>query len=224
MPALPSPGKILRLDHIFTVGEDTKAKVRQFWSYLTGPPTASEVATIATAARSAFSGTLAPFLQSSRELTEVILTDLSSSTGNVGTDTTAVAGTRASAPLSADVCALESCKVNRRYRGGHPRMYWPFGVESDLGDVQTWHNSFVADLNAALFAYESDVAGEIGSILGGSEHVNVSFYEGFVVHTGTTGRAHNISTVRSTPVVDVIVDHHVPLGLAVQRKRLLRLA
>jgi hypothetical protein len=224
MPALPDVAKVLRLDQHFTVGEDTKAKVRSFWQYLTGPPTDSELATAAAAIRVAFGTDLAGFMVSPNELSEVILTDLTSSTAAQGSDSTPVAGTITSEPVPANCCVLESMQVARRYRGGHPRNYWPFGAATDMTDEQLWGATFASNVQAGLVSYNGAITTAIDVFGGTTTPVAVSYYEGFTPFTGPTGRVRNISTVRATPVVDPIVTIQVRRGIGSQRRRLLKLA
>ena len=51
-----------------------------------------------------------------------------------------------------------------------------------------------------------------------SDPVNVSYYEGFTVHMGTTGRARNVSTPRSSPIVDAVLGFIIQEGIATIRQ------
>jgi hypothetical protein len=224
VPALPIAPNVLRVDLHFELSEDKAAKCRFFLLYSGTAPSVSELNTFAASVGSAYNTHLSAFLHAGNIMSGVKVTDLSSSTAAVGEDATPYTGTRSGAYLSADVATLLHFTIARRYRGGHPRMYLPFGVEGDLQDQQTWTTAYATALGTAWTAFQ-DAVGAL-TWTGGTlvNLVNVSFYQGFSVHMGTTGRARNVSTPRGTAVVDQLVEFAVQLGLAAVRKRLLRLA
>src|SRR5580704_14133888 len=102
MPALPSPGKVLRFDQFFELSEDLKAKVGAFYSYLTGPPTAAELNTIAAAAQVAMATDLGGLINGLWKMSQIVITDLSSSTGASGESNTVNNGSRAGGFVAAD--------------------------------------------------------------------------------------------------------------------------
>jgi hypothetical protein len=224
MPALPDVPSVLRNALKFTIGEDTQALIRFFLAYTGAAPTNTDLATFAAAVASSYLGRLSGLPTSDRVLTEVDVTDLTSSTAARGVATTSHAGTNGGASLPADVCALESREVLRRFRGGHGRIYWPFGSEAELHDAQTWKSTFVTNMEANLVSFYIDLVSAPWSGATLTQYVTPSYYHGFTVHTGVTGRARNVPTVRTTPLVDIVVSSVVKPGIASQRKRLLRLA
>ncbi len=226
MPALPSVPNTLRIDKFFQLGADSRAKVADFWTYFTGPPTVGELNTVAAAVRLAFATDVASVMAAGYSLIETIVTDLSSPTGAVGTDSTAVAGTRAGTNvMDAAACVLRSKHINRRYRGGHSREYWPFGLSGDLGaDEQHWSGAFVTEVTEALQDLDDATTTAVNVWGNPSGPVAVSFYHGFTTHTGVTGRVRNVSTPRAAAVVDPISSVTVQSGIASQRRRLLHLA
>lgn len=224
MPALPNVPNVLRIDHVFKLYEDLNAKCRTFWKYLSGPPTNAELAAMAVGLKAAFATDLSSLMSAGYDLTNIIITDLTSPTAAQGDDPGTVAGTRSGDVIGAEAAVLQSRQIARRYRGGHPRIYWPFGVANDLADAQTWTLALTTACVTGLSNYENAIAAGIG-VWGTSDGpVNVSYYEGFHVFTGPTGRARNISNVRTTPVVDPVIGLQVPQGIAVQRNRNLHLA
>jgi hypothetical protein len=224
MPALPSVPKVLRFNVAFDLGEDLHAQCRFFKQYTGTAPAAADLTTLAAAERGLFNGNLAQLLATGLHSPSVTITDLSSPTSPVVTDSTNEPGSRGSGALPADICLLDSLQIARRYRGGHPRIYWPFGVQNDLADVQTWSDAFLAEAGGELSDYNGGIEAAVWA--GGVSliPVNVSYYEFFTVHTGTTGRARNISTPRAVPLVDRVTVGLLRKGLASQRRRLLRLA
>lgn len=226
MPALPAVPQVLRVDHGFTLSEDTHAKVHMFFRYTGTPPSNADLVTVANFLKTSWSAAGFQHNMTPEKLLETItITDLTSSTSSVGTDSaSAIDGVSTGHVLPADVAALTSWEIARRFRGGHPRAYWPFGTSEDLADDQTWNNGFLTTVVGRFNTYLGDIVTATWAGGGIHQQVSVSFYEGFTVHTGTTGRARNVSTVRLVPVVDNVVSFILRAGLASQRKRLLRLA
>jgi hypothetical protein len=224
MPALPSPGKVLRVDKFYQLSEDIKAKVGGFHLYTAAPPTSAILDTLAASLQIALATDTGALLNGLWKMTEIIITDLSSSLGAQGSSSVVNNGSRAGTFTDAAACVLEHETVARRYRGGHPRAYWPFGVAEDLQDGQTWKAAFVAACQAALTTWATDIQTDIAAVLGDGRGVNVSYYHGSTPFTGPTGRVRNISTPRVTPLVDLLTGSTVKTGVANQRRRLLRLA
>lgn len=226
MPALPPVPGVLKVEHDFGIGEDINAKVRQFWKYASSPPSVAEVTAVATAIAAAASGDIAGLFDSTRKYIQTVITDLSSSTGAQGhSGIVNTPGTRSGAALPGDTCALQSQPIARRFRGGHSRLYWPFGTGTDMTDDQTWNNTFITAVITGLEAFEGHASSSmIANGITAPAVVAVSFYEGFTVHTGVTGRARNVSTPRAAPVVDVRSTFLIHAGIATQRRRMLRLA
>lgn len=224
MPALPVVPNVIRFRLFWHIGEDLAAVCRLYQQYSGTAPTSGQLSTLAAATITSYTTHLQGEFATDRILEEVSITDLTSATAAVGLATGAVAGTRAGDTLPASLAVLQSLHIARRFRGGHARIYWPAFTQSDMQDSQTWKAASVSAFSTAAAAFITDVeaapwAG--ATILGG---VSVSFYNGFTVHTGTTGRARNVSTPRSTALVDVVSSNTVQIGIASQRKRLLKLA
>jgi len=180
--------------------------------------------TYAGAVATAYDSNLAPLASTQYHMIEALATDLSSPTAGEGTAVVDSPGTRTGTTLPADICALERLHVNRRYRGGHPRIYWPFGVAADQQDAQTWKSDFTTECLSDLDDWHAAVLAISPGSASSIEFANVSYYTGFTVHTGVTGRAKNVPTPRATPIVDAITAFSVPFGMASQRRRLLGLA
>lgn len=153
-------------------------------------------------------------------LTGVKVTDLSSSSGGVGEHSQSTAGTGNVASLPGGTSVLVNYLINRRYRGGKPRSYFPWGSETEMATRQSWVGTFITDCTSALTTYFAAV---IGLVVGGTtltSHVNVSYYEGFTVVTNpVTGRSRNVPKLRTTPVVDDILSWSVSAKPGSQRRR-----
>ena len=225
MPALPSVPKVLRLNYKFTIGEDNGALCRTFYQYTGGGATSTELSALCTAIATSANTYLIPLMTDDRTLIEVTLTDLTNPSAPVGAAVVSHAGTRGGGSiLPASAALVESSQVLRRYRGGHPRVYWPFGNTADLQDSQTWTSAFLTAALTALNAHQADWFGSAPVDLGSVNRVNVSYYQGFTPHVGTTGRYRNVSNPRITPIIDAVVGEVVRIGVGQIRRRLLGLA
>lgn len=224
MPALPPVPSVLKLQFDFALGEDLFVRNRKFLQYAGTPPAASDCASIATAAAAAWVSHLAPLMTAGGTFNGCTATDLSSDTGAVGSGGVVTVGSRSGGALPAAIRLLEHGIISRRYRGGHPRVYWYLGSRNDMHDDQTWDSAFLVDANADLNVFNTALkaityaGGTIANI------VNVSFYKGFHAVTGSTGRTKDYATPRLAPVIDVIGSSLFQAGIALQRKSMLGLA
>jgi len=173
----------------FSYGSDSTIWVRQHWQYSGGPPTTANCVSLATSIYNQAVTDFIPILATTNSLTECFVYDLSSATAASGTYALSTVGTFSGGVLPAQTCALQNLTVARRYRGGKPRNYWPFGVGSSLATPQTWSPTMMTSLGANMTLYVNAVkalsAGTV-TIIGLG---NVSYYEGFTVITDpVTGR------------------------------------
>jgi hypothetical protein len=140
--------------------------------------------------------------------------DLSSTTGaeDILIDTTAGGRTGDFAPSSAAV--LASWTINRRYRGGHPRSYFPFGTAGTYasGSSKFWDPTFIASVETRLNTFIGAVSGKTVSATTFESFVNVSYYDKNSFPTPPYRR--------TTPVVDAITAVTVKQRICSQRRRL----
>jgi hypothetical protein len=211
----------LQLKH--TLGVDLDVLTNLYFLYSGGPPDVTDCEAFASATAGYWSAELAPLANEDILLTQVTCTDITSPTSARGIWAGSNAGTRAGAKLGAAVCALSNYTIARRYRGGKPRSYWPWGVSSDVTAPQQWTGAFLtawATADAAFFGYV--LAASSGTTIL-RNHVNVSFYEGFTTRPDPPiagVRAKNISTPRSpTAIYDLIESTSYNPLLASQRRR-----
>jgi len=227
MPALPVIPGVIRLERQFKMSEDNAARVRTFLSYSGTAPTVAQLNTFAAAIGTSFGTNLKGLMTPASTLETVTVTDMSSYTGAQGVASPAIQGTRGSGgtgTLPASTAVVVSLEIARRYRGGHPRQYWPFGLSADMQDAQTWSSSFNSACATGFAADSAAILGSGWTGAGALSGVNVSQYSGFTVHDGTTGRARNVSTPRTSPIIDAVLSLVVRLGIGAVRKRLLGLA
>jgi hypothetical protein len=219
MPPLPEVPNVLRVDWQWSDAADNNVSTREFYRYSGGPPTSTDCVALAADIYSFQAANLA-FWGEDTQLIGTKVTDLSSSSGGVGEHAQVTAGAGTGPPLSAGTAVLVNYVLSRRYRGGKPRAYFPIFGAGDLDTRQSWLGSVVSAFNSALATY---FAGVIGSTAGSTtltQHVNISYYDGFTVVTSpTTGRARNVPKPRTTPLVDNILSFATSTRPASQRRR-----
>jgi len=218
---LPDVAGVIRCTLEFAMGSKTGVITRFFIKYDGTAPTNAQLTTFAGSIRAAVNTNLKSLMQGSIDLIEVDCVDLSSTSGAIGSDATAVVGTRAGVVLTSNAAVVVSYEIARRYRGGHPRGYWPFGVEGDLQTAQTWNTTLTGAVKTGIDAFFTAVvaAGWTGS--GTLTHVNVSYFHGsHVVTNPTTGRARNVPDLRATPLVNDVLSTIARTAVGSQRRRL----
>lgn len=221
MPALPSPGKVVRLKYIFAFSDGGPlCHVRPYYSYSGTNPSIADCQTLANAVMTDANTNLAGLFGSWITLDGVEVTDLSSATGSVNTSSHApIAGTNSGSALPQEVAACFRYQVGRRYRGGHPKEFWPFGVQANMTDELDWTSAFITAMDTDMTTHVGNI---VGQVFGGSTitaKVNISYYEGFTVFTGVTGRARNVSKARTTPIVDDVSILGLLGKISTQRRR-----
>lgn len=203
MTPLPPAANVLRARVLFTIAGKQTQGVRMFFKWSGTAPTATALNTLAETLYNLLVSEGLPGLMSpTTTLSGVLLEDLSSSLGAEGSHEANYEGTRSTNPLPADAAAVTSYEIPRRYRGGHPRSYWPVGTSKDLTTPDSFTAAFVEEVQAFI---TSVVAGFVGQSEGGTvvgNHVSVSYYEGFTaVENPLTHRYRNVPTLRATPVI-----------------------
>jgi hypothetical protein len=150
----------------------------------------------------------------------VQITDLSSPSAGVGEWAGSHAGTRSGSILPVGVCVVLNKEIARRYRGGKPRQYLPYGTDSDLSGASRFTSAFTSDLVTAWDGFQGTLSGTAVGPATITNEVNVSYYDGFTVVTNpSTGRARNKPTLRATPLVDSVLEYSASEVPGSQRRR-----
>lgn len=220
MPPLPAPGSIIRCEVKYGIDASIEAGSRFFLRYTSPAPSAQDLNELAGNVAGVWTTTMAPVTSSAEALHGVVCTDLSSASGNQGDWTGTQNGQESGAQLPASACGVVNHIINRRYRGGRPRTYIRCGTQADLTGTNEWSATFQATLLTKWEAWINGILTDGGGSLVLQNIVNVSWYEGFTVFTGPTGRARNIPTLRTTPLVDQVQSSTVSPKLGSQRRRL----
>jgi hypothetical protein len=220
MTPLPPVSGVLRVDTLWSDISDANVQSRLFYSYSGSAPDPSDAQSLA-ADVYGHAADLAANWHEQVQLTGVRVTDLSSSSGAVGEHEESTVGTLSGNLLPASACLLINYVVGRRYRGGKPRSYYPWGDASSMGSNNVWTTGFVNSVSTNYAAFLAAVIGLSSGSTTLQNHVNVSYYDGFTVVTNpVTGRARNVSKQRTSPVVDLVTTWAVSTRIRSQRRRL----
>lgn len=219
MPPLPTIPNVLKTQLEWIDSNDSSVTSTMFWRYTGSPPNASACANLATALANAFLP-LNDLWTETTSLIGVKATDLSDTSGGVGTVTVSQVGDLIGPDVAGGTCVCVSYLINRRYRGGKPRNYFPFGNSSSLNGRQAWGPTFIGNVASGIATAISTFIGTTESGTTIASHANVSYYDGFTVVTNPiTGRARNVPKLRTVPEVDDIVGRNVLGRPASQRRR-----
>lgn len=211
---------MLRLQLKHTYANDLDVLSRLYLAYTGTAPTSANLNTMATTVGTAWGTNLKALAPNEITLTEVIITDLTTTSSGVGVAATSVVGTRGTAYIAAGSALLFNFLVDRRYRGGKPRMYAPFGISTDLSTAQLWSSTFRTACVTGLTNFRTAVIAAAPSGTTITAQVNVSYYLGFTsVQNPVTLRWKNIPTARTTPVVDTVTGIQANPSPASQRRR-----
>lgn len=138
--------------------------------------------------------------------------DLTSTTAATGVAPDGDAGDTPQLARSPETCFLVSKVVGLRYRGGHPRTYWPGIPRDDVADGRSLASGTFADYATATAAYYGDIPPAVttdgDSNCSSFHEVMVSYYSG--------------GTRRVVPVVADILGYTPHQVVATQRRRLHR--
>lgn len=141
-------------------------------------------------------------------------TDLTTTTSAIGTAAASLTGGGPAPAISPEACILERKLIGRRYRGGHPRTYWP-GPYSSLtvgGNNRQILDTPHTGLNEDINSYYGDIPPAITT----DSDTNCTSFHEVCVHY-VMGGVH-----LSTPLVDDILGQSIDIMLATQRRRMHR--
>jgi hypothetical protein len=152
-------------------------------------------------------------------LTSVELTDLTSPSSPQVSHASGAGGSAGSPAVPAGAAFVLRFRILRRYRGGHPRMYYPGIPASFVSTSQTWSGSGLALVVGALQGSITDGINAQPAAVGVTQHVNVSYFQGFHNVTFPSGRIRPVPTLRAVPLVDVITGYVGNPNIGSQRRR-----
>jgi hypothetical protein len=219
MPPLPAVANTLKCQLLWSDSADANVRTTLYFRYTGGPPSATDCNALAADIYGAAANMLTQWTATT-QLTGVEITDLGSATGATGLHAQSTSGTRAGQDLAGGTAVVVGYVIARRYRGGKPRSYFPWFDSSDLATRQTWAAGNVTACDGFLATFFAACLGFTSGTTAITEHVNVSYYDGFTVVTSpTTGRARNVPTRRTTPLTDIITSFGTRTQPGSQRRR-----
>jgi hypothetical protein len=222
MPALPDYPNVLKVRTLFEVGTDATVATTWHFAYTGTAPSNATCTTIAADILAGAVTHLLPAMSGSVNLLGVQVQDLTSATAGFGESLGTHSGTRSGSPLPGSTCVLINQPIDRRYRGGKPRTYWPFGSGADLTDPQAWASAAISDFIDAIQLYLDVILALVVSGTTISDWVSISYYSGFTaVLNPITGRTRDVPKVRSAAIApDVINTFTVNPKPGSQRRRI----
>lgn len=203
---LPNVPGAVRLQYHFSLGTDANVMTHLYFAGGVSSLTTADLQAFTNLARSSYVTNCLPLSTNNVKLGQVVGTDLTTTTSLQVVAGGSNQGTRALSSGPASVCVLTNFKIARRYRGGKPRVYWPWGNSGDNSDPDTWSASFVTLCQNGINALVAALQGFSGSSFASPTLSNISYW-----HAGSP---------RTTPVVDPVTAVVVNPIPATQRRRL----
>lgn len=221
MGKLADAANVLKLLLHWQVGADLNVSTRLFNQYTGSPPSSNALLTWLGQVNTAANANLVPLLGPGNLYKGSSVQDLTSVTSGQASAPASNGGTRTGGILPASACVLFNVNIARRYRGGKPRYYFPWGVTQDLATEQQWTSTFTALCNTNMNAFLAAIQVPVGSATV-TNTVNVSFYSG--VHSYIdpgNGRGYNKPIPRvGQAVIDTVVGRTVNPFVGSQRRRI----
>lgn len=217
---LPNVPKVLRIQLFQAIQADLFVLNHLFYSYA-GAASFADQAILTENVENAWETNMLPLQSGFTTLQKVVITDLTTTASPQTTVTSGAAGTAAGGALGAGTAAVMSLSQQRRFRGGHARLYIGGLVQPQLATAQTFTAAFVTALTAAFTAIDTAITAPVLATLGARQWVTVSYFSGFTVVTNpTTHRARNVPTLRvGGPLVETIAFFGASSKVASQRRR-----
>jgi len=190
------------------------------YTYTGADVTQAQLFTFNTALQTAWGANLASVVNTAAHLTKINTIDLTSDHAATAYSTfSPIAGTRAptgTSVLPTSACCVVSENVQLRYRGGHPRIYAPFGIASDVSTGRFWTTTAQTAFQTAVNSWFS----AIGSVTSGSNTYTlqlISYYSGSVKGSEPGGR---LPVLRPAPLPFPITGLSIHGRMDTQRRRL----
>lgn len=207
MPALPVVPQVCKLNISGTYHDSTWLNIYHV-HYSGSAPSASDILNYLTGIVSPVDTAYAAEMSADCQGTLFEMWDLTTDTGAFNSKVVTIDGVRAGDFNPSNVCMVASQEIARRYRGGHPRKYLPWGTSGTMasGSTRDWDAGFVADCQSKFDTMCAAIVGITEGATTWDQLVNVSYV--------TAGAR------RSTAQVDPITAQIVRTRICSQRRRL----
>lgn len=145
--------------------------------------------------------------------------DLTNSTGAGSTYTAAaIVGTLSGVLEPASAAVVVQCKISARYRGGHPRVYWPAGTQVQMLNEYQWTATFASSMATAMVNYVSNVRTAAWSF--GTSSLNHVIPRYTYTYTDVPGKHKYLKTRNALLGVSVVNSYVGNQKIGSQRRRL----
>jgi hypothetical protein len=180
MPA-PPPVDAFKCQLIYTVGDVNECGQRFFISWGGVTPTSDDCVTLCNSIATAWEDQLAGCAGDWITLSNVIVTDLSSDMGASAETDTSLVGTREGLPVPIQVAVCIAFHSDRRFRGGHPKTFAPFGTATDYAGSSEaeWDGSLVDAVTTGWGNFIAAVLATSGLSTTLAGWIYPSFYSGY---------------------------------------------
>lgn len=220
MPPLPAAADVVRIQLVGTYGTDANV-LNNIHAKFTGAPAEADLNNLGVAVRAGWTAHLAQYIAPAYTLTNVICTDLTSSTGAEGQDVANSAGTDSTGTaLPAGVALVMRYTINRRYRGGHPRQYICGMTSTQLADEDHWSTTTITNWEAAYTLFAAAITGYSSGNISNLIIVNLSYVDGHGWYQDAKDNWHRTPLYRTTPLTDVVQGYIVNPIVGSMRRRL----
>lgn len=210
----------LKISFQFQYGLDTTCFSHMTFKYSSGPPTPTQIQQVADSAHAGWVTNVKPVHHSSVALTNIVATDLSDPSTPQGLWAGSEVGTATGGVLPASTCVLINMKLARRYRGGHPRMYWPWGTDADLQGPQTWLPASITKFQTAFSGLSNKIASDSTWSSPLLANASISYYHQSTWHGDDQTGHYQVPTPRVPPLLEVATGFSYPVTLGSQRRRI----
>jgi hypothetical protein len=222
MPAMVPVPKAVKIAFQGLI-DGTKPWVNAFhmgWSVGTGLNLA-EVTNLATGMGAIWAAELGPNVSDTLQLINTVVTALDSASAPEAVVATPATGAQNTQSVAGGTAMVIQRKVNRRYRGGHSRVYLPGMMAVYLNDTEDqWNPATTAVFAESWADIEQEAITEL--IADGrtdAQGINISYFFGFTNVLYPSGRYHVRPTARVTPLVDAVVEYVANPRPCSQRRR-----
>lgn len=220
MPTPPVVPSVCRFKILGTLANLAPWGVRIYTAYAGGPPSSATMLALAEGVAAAWNSHCVPLQANSVTTTAVDAVDLSSTSGASATADVDYAGGVSAAQVDNQIAAIIKMEIDRRYRGGKPKMYFP-GVSVDaVADTSHFTTTFANSAGTAFAAFDAAVTALSSGGVSLANIVNCPFYKGFTaVENMITGRWRNVPKYVTTVVPDIVNSFTCDTLMGSQKRR-----
>jgi hypothetical protein len=205
MAPLPPAANVIKYTQSWILQGNLRAESILHFLYAGGPPATADCQAIAAAIQASAVTNFKGRMGSNNKVGLGTVLDIASNTGAQGQGGITTSGTLATLSNPASTCVVVNHQIARRYRGGKPRTYCPFGTANELNSEGTWTAAFTGNVSTSFSTFLTTALAASSGGVTLTHFVNVSYF-----HAGA---------LRGTPVVDNIVASLARQPIGTQRRR-----